>query len=49
MHRFAEILTRADKDREQHQHGRRVLAVQAIDQVIVKVIFEVAEVDGGLN
>ena len=49
MHRFAKILSSADKDGEKYQDGGRVLAVQSIDQIIVEVIFEVAEVDGCLD
>ena len=49
MHWLAEVLTRADKDCEQHQNGGRVLAIQSIDQVVVEVVLEVAEVDGGFH
>jgi len=46
VHRFAEILTRADKDGKQHEDGGRILAVQSINQVVVEVVLEVAQIDG---
>ena len=49
VHRLAEVLTSADEDGEQYQDGGRVLAIQSVDQVVVEVVLEVAEVDGGFD
>jgi len=49
VHRLAEVLTSADEHGEQHEHGRRVLAVQSVDQVVVEVVLEAAQIDGRLH
>jgi len=49
VHRLAEILASTDKHGEQYQDGGCVLAIQSINQIVVEVILEVAEVDSGLD
>ena len=49
MHRVADIVSRGNDDGEQNEDDGRVLAVQSVDQVVVEVALEVAEIDGSFH
>jgi len=49
VHGFPEELTSADEHGEQYQESKRVLAVQSVDEIVVKAEPEVTEVQYGFD